>query len=264
MRTAARPPEIDPIRPPRGGSDVLAVRRPRANGVARAALGLALAALVAHPAAAQKAKPSVPPESASWYAQTVARGDSELTVTYLWSLYSKLRAETVARGHKLVTIVNGDTYYVYDGLTMEGIAIQRSPAAVAADSPNLRPFGNEAQTLIDQGGEKVREENIAGMRADVYQITDDSGRRVVYVTQDDRRLPIRLELFDRKSSSTRYKEYIDWANDLPVTDAFFQPEPGILLDHYTLEEFIEYARGSDPAKMLPIVYPELLHGPAHH
>ena len=260
MRITSQPPEIGSRLLPHCGQGSLTSNRPIAIGLARMMLGLALSVLVSHPAAAEKdlEKPATP----SWYAQAFARSDTGLNVTYLWSLKSKFRAETVSRGHRIVTIVNGDTYYVYDALTMTGIAIRRAPAALAAESPDRRPFGNEVQTLIDQGGEKIREESIAGQRAEVYQITDDSGRRIAWVTQDDRRLPIRIEVFNRKSGSTRYKEYVDWVSGLPVTDAFFKPEPGIQFERFEFDEYIEKVLEKDSAATLPILYGELLHGRA--
>jgi hypothetical protein len=262
MRITSRQPGIDHRLSPHRGPWALASDRPVAIGLARMLVGLALSALVALAAAAEAEKDIEKPATPSWYTQTFARGDAGLNVTYLWSLKSKLRAETVVRGHKLVTIVNGDTYYVYDALTKTGIAIRRAPAALAAESPGHRPFGNEAQALIDQGGEKIREESIAGKRAEVYQITDENGRRIVWVTQDDPRLPIRMEFFNRKSGSTRYKEYADWVGGLPVTDAFFEPEPGIQFERFELDEYIENTGAKDSAATLPILYPELLHGPA--
>jgi outer membrane lipoprotein-sorting protein len=225
-------------------------------------VSLVLSALVAHPAAAETDKNIEKSAIPSWYTQTISRGDTGLTVTDLWSLKSKFRAETVARGHKLVTIVNGDTYYVYDALTMTGIAIRRSPAALAAESPDRRPFGNEAQILIDQGGEKVREESVAGMRAEVYQVSDENGRRIIWVTQDDTRLPIRMEFFNRRSGSTRYKEYVDWASGLPITDAFFEPEPGIQFERFELDEYVKKTLAKSSEATIPVLYQELLHGPA--
>ncbi len=224
-------------------------------------VSLVLSALVAQPAAAEKDQHIEKPVILSWYTQSYTRSDTGLTITYLWSLKSKFRAETVVRGHNLVTIVNGDTYYTYDALTMAGIAIRRAPAALAAESPDRRPFGNEGQLLIDQGGEKIREENIAGRLADVYQITDERGRRIAWMTQDDRRLPIRIELFSRKSGSTRYKEYVDWITGLPIADAFFEPEPSIQFQHFELDEYIQHIIAKGSAATLPILYQELLHGP---
>ena len=261
MRIISQQPGIDPRCLPHRGPWTLASDRPIAIGFARMVIGLALAALVAQPAAAEQDQNIEKPATPSWYAQTFARSDTGLNVTYLWSLKSKLRAETVARGHRLVTIVNGDTYYVYDALTMTGIAIRRAPAALAAESPDRRPFGNEAQILIDQGAEKIRDESIAGKPAEIYQITDESGRRMVWVTQDDRRLPIRVEVFSRKSGSTRYKEYVDWVSGLPVTDAFFEPEPGIQFERFELDEYIQNILAKDSTATLPILYLELLHGP---
>jgi len=223
-------------------------------------VGLALSALAVLPAAAEKDKAAENPATQAWYAQTFARGDTGLNVTNLWSLKSQFRAETVARGHKLVTIVRGDTYYVYDALTMTGVAIRRAPAAVAADSRNSRPFGNEAQILVDEGGEKIREETIARKAADVYQVTDESGRRMVWVTQDGLQLPIRVEVFDRKTGSTRYKEYVDWANGLPLTDAFFEPSPGVHFERFEFDEYIAKSIERDPVTAIPILYGELLHG----
>lgn len=224
-------------------------------------VSLVLSALIAQPAAAEKDKHIEKPVILSWYTQSYTRSDTGLTITYLWSLKSKFRAETVVRGHNLVTIVNGDTYYTYDALTMAGIAIRRAPAALAAESPDRRPFGNEGQLLIDQGGEKIREENIAGRLADVYQITDERGRRIAWLTQDDRRLPIRIELFSRKSGSTRYKEYVDWITGLPIADAFFEPKPSIQFQHFELDEYIQHTIAKGSAATLPILYQELLHGP---
>jgi hypothetical protein len=225
-------------------------------------IGLALSAFLAQPAAAEKDKRIEKSPIPSWYTQAFTRDETGVNVTQLWSLRSKFRAETVIRGHKLVTIVNGDTYYVYDAIAMTGIAIRRAPAALAAESPDRRPFGNEAQILIDQGGEKIREETIAGKRADVYQITDDIGRRIVWVTQDDRRMPMRIELFNRKSGSTRYKEYVEWVTGLLVTDAFFEPAPSIQFERFGLDEYIESTIAKGAAATLPILYQELLHGPA--
>jgi hypothetical protein len=260
MRIIYRPSGIDQRLSPHRGPWVRASERPFASALARMGVGLVLSALVALPAVAEKDKAVKKPVTASWYAQTFSRSDAGLNVTHLWALESKFRAETVTRGHKLVTIVSGDTYYVYDALTMTGIAIRRAPAALAAESRNLRPFGNEAQILIDEGGEKIREETTAGKRADVYQITDDDGRRMVWVTQDDRRLPIRIEVFGRKSGSTRYKEYLDWVSGLPLTDAFFEPEPGVQFERLELDEYIAKTIERDPVAAIPILYGALLHG----
>ncbi|MBW2541911.1 MAG: DUF2092 domain-containing protein [Deltaproteobacteria bacterium] len=262
MRISPRQLGIDHRPPPHCGSRTRTRERPFAHGFTRALVGLALSALIALPGAAEKEQAAKQPEDTAWYAQTFARGDARVNVTHLWALKSQFRAETVARGHKLVTIVRGDTYYVYDEIALTGVAIRRAPAAIAADSRTPRPFGNEAQILLEDGGEKIREEVVSGQPADVYQITDEEGRRVVWVTQDDRRLPIRIEVFGRKTGATRYKEYVDWVIGLPLTDAFFEPDPGVKFERFELDEFIEKTLERDPVAAIPILYGELLHGRA--
>jgi hypothetical protein len=260
MRIRSRQPQIDSRSAPHFDPRTRRGERPFAHGFARVLVGLAVSALVVLPAAAQKDESSEQTSAPSWYAQTLSRSESGLNVTHMWSLKTQFRAETVARGHKLVTIVRGDTYYVYDELTLTGIAIRRAPAAIAADSRSPRPFGNEAQILVEEGGEKIREETVVGQRADVYQVTDGDGRRVVWVTQDERRLPIRVEIFGRKTGSTRYKEYIDWAVGIPLTDAFFEPDPAVRFERFELDEYIAKTIERDPVVAIPILYGELLHG----
>ena len=104
-------------------------------------------------------KPSGPP---TWYAQALTRGEAGLNVTHFWSKGAMLRAESVVAGHKIVTIVRGDRYYAYDGLTGEGLSIRREPAAVAADRADQRPFAREYEILMQQGAELVREETMLG------------------------------------------------------------------------------------------------------
>jgi hypothetical protein len=262
MRIVSRQPSIGPRLAPQRAARALGSNRTPAPGLARVLICLALAALITHPATAETDESSATPPAQSWYAETLARTDTGMNITHLWALKSRFRAETVIRGHKLVTIVSGDTYYTYDAITMAGIAVRRAPAALAEESRYLRPFGNEAQILIEDGGEKIREEAIAGRQVDVYQVTDDNGRRIVWVTQDDRRLPIRIEIFSRKSGATRYKEYVDWASGLPLTDAFFEPEPGIQFERFELDQYIAKTLAKDPATAIPILYGELLHGRA--
>src|SRR2546427_5335557 len=95
-------------------------------------------------------KPSGPP---TWYAQALTRGEAGLNVTHFWSKGAMLRAETVVAGHKIVTIVRGDRYYAYDGLSGEGLAIRREPAVVAEDRADRRPFAREYEILKRQGAE---------------------------------------------------------------------------------------------------------------
>jgi len=264
MRIVSRLSDTPRPGAPRHAAGVPPSERSRATRLAAALLGLALVALGNAAIAAEKNAGDEKPAIASWYAETVSHSDSGMNVTHLWSLDSRFRAETVIRGLELVTIVSGDTYYTYDATTMTGIAIRRAPAAIAEDKRAPRPFGNELDLLIRDGGEKVREETVAGRGADLYRVTDDNGARNVWVTQDDRRLPIRVEVFNRKSGSKRYKEYIDWAAGLPLADAFFVPDPRVSLQRFELDEYVAKVLAKDPATAIPILYGELLNGPTPH
>ena len=242
--------------PPRWSRD--GVRPIRA--VFRFSRAVWIAALVCLlPFVPSSAQEDAAPAPRAWYAQALARGQVGLNVTYLWSLGPKFRAETVIAGHKIITIVNGATYYVYDGLSMTGVAIGRSATAIAGDSAGRRPFGNEAETLISQGAEKIREEVLLGTQSDVYQVSDRAGRRVLWVTQDSYQLPLRIEIYDRASGKTKHTDFLDWVSgDIPITDAFFEPEAPVKLTRYELEEYLELTANGPVA--IPILYAELLHG----
>jgi hypothetical protein len=199
-------------------------------------------------------------EDPSWYAQAMAHSDSGLNVTYFWSKGPRLRAETVVTGHRIVTIVNGDFYYAYDAVTRKGIAIRRAPEAIAQDKSDRRPFGRELEILLDQGAEKVREEVYLGAPCDVYRITDDAGKRVLWVTQTEPRLPVRLELFSRKSGRTRYTDYLNWLSGLPLSDDFFKPEKEVELERYSLDDYVRITVNEGPIGPVPVLYADLLHG----
>jgi outer membrane lipoprotein-sorting protein len=197
----------------------------------------------------------------TWYAQALARGAGGLNVTHFWSRGPKMRAETVVAGHKVITIVNGDTYYAYDGLGMDGVAIVRAPSAVAHDAPDRRPFGNEAVALIRQGAEKVREDTMFGRKCDVFRRTDRRGRREVWVTRSSPRIPIRIEIFDRQSGRQHQTDYINWQSGLPIPNSFFEPEAGVKFERYTLVEYQLEAAKKSTVGPVPILYLDLLQGP---
>jgi hypothetical protein len=206
------------------------------------------------------AKDEQEPATNSWFAQTMARGSAGLNVTYFWSLGAKFRAETVAAGHKIVTIVSGDTYYAYDAVLMAGVAIRRAANSIAADSSRPRPFGNEAAILLGRGAEKIREEVLFGVPSEVYQLTDEGGRRIIWVTADARQLPMRIEIYDRRSGSTNYKEYYDWQTGIPIAEDFFEPEPAVTLRRFELDEYLGNVDNREVMGLAPILYEELLLG----
>lgn len=195
----------------------------------------------------------------TWYAQALARGPAGLNVTHFWSKGARLRTESVIAGHKIVTVVNGPWYYAYDGLTNEGLAIRRQPEAIARDDPERRPFGDEFYRLSEQGAEKVREEEVLGRRTGVYRITDERGRRELWVTLDSNRIPLRLEIFERKSATRRYTDYVNWQSDLYIPDAFFEPEAEAKLEKIGFEDYLRRTLEQGSVGPVPVLYTNLLY-----
>ena len=242
----------------------------RRSRPARLALAAACAAALAsagaraqddRPARAQadpKARAAAAASAPTWYALTLAHSEIGLNVAYFWSKGAKLRAETVVAGRKIVSIVNGDTYTAFDATAREGVAIGRAPEAIAKDAPGRRPFGREVEVIVAQGGEKVAEETIGGRACERYRVTDDAGRREVWVTKDELRLPVRLEIYTRLSGKTIHTDFVNWAADLPIDDGFFQPDPGLRFTRLSYREFAE--RQFTPVGPVPILYMDLLTG----
>ncbi|MFP6641171.1 MAG: hypothetical protein VCC04_13070, partial [Myxococcota bacterium] len=126
------------------------------------ALLLILALILASPVGAARGKkedtPNQPPDS--FYSMTFGRSGLDLVVTQYWSKGPFLRSVTVVAGHPIVSIVTGKDYYTYDALTRKGYVIRRSKGSVARDDERQRPFALDLQELIDEGGEKIREETL--------------------------------------------------------------------------------------------------------
>jgi hypothetical protein len=221
-----------------------------------ALIALLLASAASAPAQQKQAKPSGPP---TWYAQALTRGEAGLNVTHFWSKGPWLRAETVVAAHKIVTIVRGDRYYAYDGLTGSGISIRREPAAVAEDRPDRRPFAREYEILTGQGAELVREETLVDRRAGIYRVTDQLGRRELWVTQDDLRMPLRLEIFDRDSGGRRIVDYVNWQSDFAIDDAFFTPDARASLEEMDYGEYLRRSSEQGTVGPVPVFYTNLLY-----
>jgi hypothetical protein len=220
---------------------------------------LALAGLWASAAAAQQA-PEGPAPPRTWYAQAMAYGDGGINVTHFWSKGARMRAETVIAGHKVVTIVNGATYYAYDGLEGRGVAIQRTPTAISADSDERRPFGRELDTLVRQGAERVSETEFQGVPIAIYRLTDQLGRREVWINRAGEQLPVRAVVYLRSASRTSTTDYLNWLSNLPIGDSFFEPEPGVHLERYGFAEYMERLAKLGPVGPVPVLYADLLHG----
>lgn len=234
-----------------------------------------LVALLGHPSAALAQQPAKkkaeqkksadaaekPELQPTWYAQALAHSDKGgLNVTDFWSKDQLMRAETVVRGRRIVTIVRGDAYIAFDRIGRVGVVIGRSPKAVAQDAERERPFGNELQALIRRGAEQVGSERLGGRKVDAWRVTDQLGRREVWVTQDEFRLPLRVEIFLRGSGDTAVTDFLGWQRGMVIPDVFFFPDTDIELTEITYEKYIEETAKLKPIGPVPVLYDDLLHG----
>jgi hypothetical protein len=227
----------------------------------RAALALGLL-LVSAPAPAQQGQKNAatPRAETVWHAQQMATSEiGGFSISYFWSRGRNLRVATVLQGQPMLTLVHGDTYYAIDELRGTGLAIQRGPAALAADAKGERPFAEEARMVLGRGGEKIRTEKLAGRDIDVYRLNDEAARRDVWVTQGKEPLPLRVEVFDKGLKSPSRRDYIGWTQALELPDAFFEPDPRVKLERYTYDEYVKKA-ADGPLGPVPILFGTLLHG----
>jgi hypothetical protein len=91
-------------------------------------------------------------------------------------------------------------------------------------------------------------------------VTDETGKRELWVTQEAPQLPIRVEIFRRATGSKAYQDFVDWMRGIPISDSFFQPEGGVELERHTLEEYLLRMARDGPVGPVPILFGDLLHG----
>jgi hypothetical protein len=180
-------------------------------------------------------------------------------MVHFWSSGSLFRSEAVLAGRKIVTIVNSDTYYVVDAVGGNGVAITRSEAARRLDASRSRPFGNDLDQLLRRGGEHVGVEKSGGRSIDVYRLTDDRGRRTIWMSQSDPPIPLRVETYDRESATTGKVDYVNWLKSPAIAPSFFQPNPSWKLEKL---DYDTYRRRilKGPVGPAPVLYRHLLHG----
>ncbi|MFT5443936.1 MAG: hypothetical protein ACI8W3_002987 [Myxococcota bacterium] len=200
-------------------------------------------------------------ESDTWYVTTRVATEFGTISTHYWSKGPKLRVQTILAGHPVTTIVSGDTYFVYDAILGRGVAIKRSPTAIAEDRGRGRPFGRELDDLLGAGGEKVQDtaEASEANSYEIYQLTNDNGRRRIMMTASLPPLPMRVETFVRSSGKKAVLEYSGWQRALDIEDAFFAPSSNVDLELVPYEDYIRRI-GNEPVGPAPVYYRDLLHG----
>lgn len=197
----------------------------------------------------------------TWYAQLFTHGDTIVRVDHTWSKGRKLRSELVVQGRSFLTLVNGDRYIIIDQTGGTGIAIRRSPEAIALDAklPNERPFGREAEGLIAKGAELVRSDTLNGRPCRVYRKTDEVGKREIWVTDDKQKLPLRVEFSTRDASARTITDFIEWLSGVDLPDAFFEPDPRVPLETIEYADYVERSK-QGPVGPAPVLFAPLLHG----
>jgi hypothetical protein len=198
----------------------------------------------------------------TWYALALGQLQGRLAVAHYWSSDKKFRALTLINGRPLLTIVNGPYYYTIDLAQRKGVRITRNPSSVASDGRYSRPFAQEWEELIAAGGEKVREEKVAGRVTEIWRLTNNSGRRTVWVSKEKPMVPLRVETYDRKTAKEDTVDYVNWQLGLSLADGFFEPPADIELDRFEYADYVTTAR-QRPVGPAPPLYRELLHGSRH-
>ncbi len=202
-----------------------------------------------------------PKAPSSWYARSLVHGDNGIIVWDYWARGPKLRAETIVGGTPIVTLVSGEFYTIIDMLTQTGVAIRRAPEAVAADvkRPTDRPFGREGEELIEKGAEFVRSDTISERPTKMYRLTDERGKSEVWLTDDKRKLPVRVEFSLKQTGAKSTTDYIDWIAELELSDAFFEPDPRVKLERVEYADYVTRAQTA-PVGPAPVLFSNLLHG----
>ena len=125
---------------------------------------------------------------------------------------------------------------------------------------DFESFARMQPGLARQGAEPIGSDELGGENVEVYQITDQRGRRKIWVTKDDRRLPLRVFAFQRGVGREMTTDYLNWQRGLPILNAFFIPEPGVDLAPLTYEDYVQKQAERVPLGPVPVLYSDLLHG----
>jgi hypothetical protein len=189
----------------------------------------------------------------TWFATAVTTVGSRVQFTNYWSSGSRFRAESVLRGHRVVSIVNDDTYYSIDAVLAAGVSIARDPQAIAVDAKRGRPFADEWKQLLRAGGESVGREELLGRKCEVFRLTNSTGRRTVWVSLEEPRVPIRIMTFDRQSGQEETVDYINWLRGLLISSAFFEPGSQVRLLEFDYPEYSRVSRQA-PVGPVPVLY----------
>jgi hypothetical protein len=66
-------------------------------------------------------------------------------------------------------------------------------------------------------------------------------------------------MWHRASGASSTASYLTWASQVPLTDDFFEPDPGVTLEEYGYDQYLEAVR-KGPVGPAPPLHSYLLHG----
>ena len=234
--------------------------RMRRRETRRALPGVVIALCLGVRAAfAQGAEDAPRPPPKTYFTTAIVRGDVGMRVIDYWSRGPHMRARTMMSGHAVTTIVFDERYVVYDELTGKGIDIGRSPRALADDADRVRPFAFELEEIQAAGGERIEELVFGSRKGEIWQVTDARGKRKVWVTVGTPQVPLRAEAFERAAGAKVDIDYQNWVFDLDLPDRFFAPPAKIEFERYDYETYMKKSL-EGPVGVVPVLYPDLLHG----
>ncbi len=243
---------------------VISLRRKVGPGLLLLAAALSLVWFAPKAFAESESESEPEQESSSdfsnWYVSAILSGRDGYRVTHYWSRGSTVRAQTLVGIHPVITIVRGDRYWAYDELGKEGIEIKRSPLALAEAAKGMRPFANDLKDLIRANGEKVETGLLSGVPAETWRVTNEAGRRTVWVTVGEPRVPLRVENFNRETGDSATLNYSNWASGFDLPASAFEPPADVRFEKYEYDEYLEKSLKGFVGPV-PIFHPKLLHGP---
>jgi hypothetical protein len=211
------------------------------------------------PLAAAAEDPPPPAAADAWYTERIITGAGSPGVEHLWSKGPWLRSELVVAGQPIVQIVKGDRYVIVNRLQRRGVAIQRNPEAIRRDASRRRTIGDDREIILAAGGEEIGDGEVGGQPCTVYRLTDRDGRRETCVSTSEAHVPLRTVFWHRASNRSTEIRYLTWASKVPLTDDFFEVGPGVEIESYGYEQYLE-ASEKGPVGPAPATFSHLLHG----
>jgi len=195
----------------------------------------------------------------TWYTERVITGAATPGVEHLWSKGPWLRSELVVAGQPIVQLVKGDRYVILNRIQRKGVSIQRNPNAIAKDASRRRSIGDDQDIILAAGGEPAGTEQVGGQTCVVFRLTDGDGRRETCVSTSEAHVPLHTSYWHRASNRTTEISYLTWASKVPLTDAFFEVDPGVELELLSYEQYLAASEKGlvGPA---PATFSHLLHG----